>query len=117
MPSRAVWAPHAVTSTSVSPDRTTTAPSACFASRPVSIDSDCRPKEILRVCINWLSVSSALRRPEGSDVMRGDAGPRRARLLPDAEPLDQLPVPVGILPFQVVEQPAPLADELQQPAA
>ena len=36
MPSRALGARQAVTSTTVSPDRTRTAPSACFASLPVS---------------------------------------------------------------------------------
>ena len=30
--------------------------------------------------------------------------------------LDQLRVAIGVLALQVVEQPAPLADELQQPA-
>ena len=38
MPSRGLAAAQAVTSTMVSPERTTTAPSACFASRPVSIE-------------------------------------------------------------------------------
>ena len=36
MPSRALGARQAVTSTTVSPERTRTAPSACFASLPVS---------------------------------------------------------------------------------
>ena len=47
MPSRGFAAAQAVTSTIVSPQRTTTAPSACFASRPgfdrdgVSANRDC----------------------------------------------------------------------------
>ncbi len=39
MPTRAVDAWQAVTITIVSPERTTTAPSACLASLPVSIDT------------------------------------------------------------------------------
>src|SRR3954462_3379237 len=38
------------------------------------------------------------------------------RLLADAQPFDQLLVPAGVLALEVVEQPAPLADELEQPA-
>ena len=51
MPSRGLAAAQAVTSTIVSPERTTTAPSACLASRPVSIDMVCRPMVMLRVCM------------------------------------------------------------------
>ena len=51
MPSRGFAAAQAVTRTIVSPERTTTAPSACLASRPVSIESVCRPMVMLRVCM------------------------------------------------------------------
>ena len=51
MPSRGLAAAQAVTSTMVSPERTMTAPSACLARRPVSIDRVCLPTVMLRVCI------------------------------------------------------------------
>src|SRR5205823_429152 len=38
-------------------------------------------------------------------------------LLPDSEALDQIRIAVGVLTLQVIQQAAPLADELQQPAA
>ena len=43
MPSRALDAWQAVTITIVSPMRTTAAPSACLASRPVSMERVCVP--------------------------------------------------------------------------
>ena len=43
MPSRGLEAWQAVTSTIVSPMRTTTEPSACLASLPVSMDRVCWP--------------------------------------------------------------------------
>src|SRR5205807_876961 len=43
--------------------------------------------------------------------------PLRKALLPDSEPVDQLAVTAGILGLQVIEQAAPLADQLQEPAA
>src|SRR5262245_13083609 len=104
MPSRAVGAAQAVTSTMVSPARTITEPSACFASRPVSIDSDLFwPKVMLRVCI-VLSLILAM------PVLR-------PVLLPDPEPADQLGVPIGVLALQVVQQTPPLADQLEEPAS
>ena len=41
---------------------------------------------------------------------------RLSSLLANAELPDELRVPVGVLALQVVEQPAPLADQLQQAA-
>src|SRR5690606_18915991 len=41
---------------------------------------------------------------------------RVAALLPDAEALDELRVPFDVLRLEIVEEPAALADELQQPA-
>src|SRR2546423_1882855 len=37
-------------------------------------------------------------------------------LLADAEPLDQLCVAIAVFAFEVIEQPAPLTDQLQQSA-
>ncbi len=51
MPSRGFAAAHAVTRTIVSPERTTTAPSACLASRPVSIEMVWLPTVMFRVCM------------------------------------------------------------------
>src|ERR1700737_3854188 len=39
-----------------------------------------------------------------------------ASLLPDAEPFDQLLVALGVLGLQIVEEPPPLADQLEQAA-
>ena len=52
MPSRGLAAAQAVTRTMVSPERTTTEPSACLASRPVSIEIVVPPTEISRVCMS-----------------------------------------------------------------
>ena len=38
-------------------------------------------------------------------------------LLADSETADQLPVSIGVLAFEVIQESAALADELQQPAA
>jgi hypothetical protein len=51
MPSLGFAAAQAVTRTIVSPERTTTAPSACLARRPVSIEMVCVPTEMFRVCM------------------------------------------------------------------
>ena len=57
-PSRASIRPCAVASTIVSPDRTTTAPSACLASLPVSNVMSCPPTVTLTVV--GLSVATAM---------------------------------------------------------
>jgi hypothetical protein len=44
---------------------------------------------------------------------RGDAVVKSA-LFADAKPADQFPVPIGILPLEVVKEPATLSDELQK---
>ena len=135
MPSRGLAAAQAVTRTIVSPERTTTAPSACLASRPVSIERVCVPTEMFvyacacRLCeLRQLPVDVHARLTAAACLQTGVPGaapcrsrPARAasawRLLADAEPVDQVGVAVACLSLQVVEQPATLADELQQPAA
>src|SRR4030095_15212199 len=134
MPSRGVAVVQAVTRTMVSPDRTITAPSACLARRPVSIESVCLPAEISRVCMSvFLFLSFELRqllavrlfgfrardsrlRPPG-DGARGLTPAATRRLLPNTEPLDQLGVAIRIFALQVVQQASPLTDQLQKAAA
>src|ERR1700722_2287879 len=92
MPSRGLAARHAVTSTTESPNRTMTEPPACLASLPVSKRSVWWPMRISRVVI-------------------------RRYLLADVQALDQVGVSLHILGLEVVEQPAPAADQHQQAAA
>src|SRR4030095_11248648 len=99
MPSRGVAARHAVTSTTVSPDRTMTEPSACLASLPVSSVIVRAPIWVWRFCKLTLCI-------------RVSGG-----LLADAETADQFRVPFRILALEVIEQSPPLADKLQQAAA
>src|SRR5687768_7812646 len=82
----------------VSPERTITEPSACFASLPVSMDSVREPIRISRLCRFTLCIEVA------------------SGLLADAEPLDQLCVAFRILALYVIEQASPLADKLQEAA-
>ena len=91
MPSRGDAAWQAVTSTIVSPWRTMTAPSACLASLPVSIERRLAAAERDALCVNVA--------------------------LADTQSLDQLGVAIGVVRSQVVEQAAALPDELEQPAA
>src|SRR5688500_5026739 len=121
MPSRAVAAMQAVTRTMVSPERTTTEPSACLASRPVSIEIFCRPTEISRVCISVFLCLRVRRLAFGSGlgVRLRDAHPTEARslspkpqaqslslslLLANAQAADEFRVTIRVLPFEVVEQ-------------
>src|SRR6185436_16426918 len=131
MPSRGVAAVQAVTRTKVSPDRTITAPSACLAKRPVSIEMVRLPTEISRVCMS-VFLSCELRQLLAVRLIRFQArlaspvtwqfcqGPKPAAmrlLLPNTEPLDQLGVAIRILTLQVVQQASPLTDQLQKAAA
>src|SRR6476620_5981002 len=126
MPSRGFAAAWAVTRTMVSPERTTTAPSACLARRPVSIDSVCRPIVMLRVCMcaSFAEEGRPERQPGDirNETVRANSGAGRPALLmsvllADAQTPDQLGIAVGILALQVVEEAATLADEFQEPAA
>ena len=56
MPSRGLAARQAVTSTTVSPERTMTEPSACLASLPVSNLIESWPTETSRVVIDRTSL-------------------------------------------------------------
>src|SRR5580658_9924458 len=131
MPTRAVEAWHAVTITIVSPDRTITDPSACFASLPVSMLRVRAPIVRSRRCAVGIIRSGTKAEPRGqrdaservagrSDVWRPSAAGASPylgiRLLADAEFLNQVSVSIQVLSLQVVEEPAPLADELQEPA-
>src|SRR5215212_3363456 len=98
MPSRAFVAWHAVTSTTESPYRTMTEPSACFASLPVSNVSVLSPRVSSRVVI--------------VESFNG-----KSRLFADVQALDQVGVALGVLDFEVVEEPPATADEHQQTAS
>src|SRR6476659_3419203 len=99
MPSRGLAAWQAVTSTIVSPERTMTEPSACFASLPVSMESERDPTRISRLCRFTLCI--ALVEP----------------LLADAQTTDQLRIAFRVLALEIVEQPSALADEFEKPPA
>src|SRR5215212_3842665 len=128
-PSRASIRPCAVASTIVSPDRTTTAPSACLASFPVSNVSSRPP--ISTETEAWRSVAiaicflhSPIREDGGLSQRLGGARSnfhplfRPERRLP-AEPqlLDEGSVSLEVCPLQVVQEPPPASDELQEAAA
>src|SRR5262245_6451036 len=110
MPSRALGARQAVTSTTVSPDRTRTAPSACFASLPVSRVMLRDPIWISRRVV--LTLCMVVKKSWRSKAKRTHLWLTQ-KLLSDAEAADELGVPLRILAFQVIEQPPALADELQ----
>src|SRR4051812_48593118 len=114
MPSRAVAALHALTSTTESPYRTMTAPSACLASRPVSRERVCWPTVTSRVVMKTLSRLKAY--VTGIDFRLRLRANTNADLLADVEPLDQIRVPLCVLGLQVVEQAATASDQHQQAA-
>src|SRR5574341_2369388 len=90
----------------VSPNLTRTAPSACLASLPVSMDRVREPSRSSRVCMVFISFQVA-GRPGGCGF----------RLLADTQPVDQLGVPFRVLALEVIQQASPLSDEFQEPAA
>jgi hypothetical protein len=106
----------AVASTTVSPNRTTAAPSACLASLPIWMSMDFEPTGMENWSIMvFLSFCSQRRRGgvrfETAMQRRAAAGmPRLGRsgagtvLLPEAEPLDELVVPVGVLAPEVLQK-------------
>src|SRR5205085_6568862 len=125
-PSRASVRPCAVASTIVSPERMRTAPSACFASLPLS-NVISRPPTVADTvvtrCVATAMCSSTLRgrwRFESATcggVTRSNFHPPVFDLLsPQAQFLDQCPIALQVVSLQVVQEPAPAADELQQPA-
>src|SRR4051812_33908299 len=138
MPSRTFPSVAAVR-TMVSPRRTTTAPSACLASLPVSrLRVDAPSAHSTRVTCTELS-SLRLRQESSHRPLRGlptaDCrskivetaarwGPSnlrpavtRRRLLPEPQLLDQCQVAGAVRVLQVLEQVGPLADHLEQAAA
>src|SRR5262245_16520728 len=126
MPSRGFCAAQAVTRTTVSPERTRTEPSACFAKRPVSMEIDRPPIEMFLVCMSVASRQSSLvptvnRRPAVDDCRLSTTNDWRLTtsrlLLSNSQASDQICVALGVLPLQIVEQAAALTDELEQPAA
>src|SRR5262245_13168656 len=130
-PSRPSVRPWAVARTMVSPERMTTAPSACFDSLPVSnvlslppISTDtetgaacCSPSMMLIAvflhcaCVEGGNLNQLLR---GSSVKLPPSG--ALELAAQAEFLDEGAVALEILLLQVVQKPAAPADELEQAA-
>src|SRR5437764_10011807 len=130
-PSRPSVRPCAVARTIVSPERTITAPSACFAGLPVSRVSSRLPTVRRTVtgafCCSASTIlifSPPLCFVEGGGLSQ----PRRAGLAqtstlrgltelpPEAQLLDEGAVALEVFLLQVVQEPAPPADELQQAA-
>src|SRR5262245_46582529 len=98
----------------VSPCRMSTAPSACLASLPVSIDRVRDPSRSSRVCcmLFTFSKSQAAGRQELSLSILPATGFKLPviGLLADAETLDQLGVSLRVLALEIVQQPAALTD-------
>src|SRR5688572_6659267 len=124
MPSRGLAAWEAATSTTVSPERTTTEPWACFASLPVSNEIVRDPIRTSRFCRFTLCIGESRLMaglgPRGSGFDSVESrlpNPEPRRLLANAEASNQLGVPIGILALEIIEQTPPLADQLQQSAA
>src|SRR5688572_30022041 len=84
----------------VSPERTMTAPSACLASLPVSMEIVRDPIWTSRFCRLTLCMCTF-----------------EMKLLANAEAADQFRVALGVLALQIVEQTPTLADQLEQAAA
>src|SRR6185312_17401842 len=116
MPSRAVCADVAVTSTIVSAMRTVTAPPACRAILPVSRVRVFPPANSTLTLdgIGFLVsvVMGTWVRPH-----RRQPGAAAARLLAQAQLVDQFPVTLRVLPLQIIQQAAALPDQQQQAAA
>src|SRR5262245_57924956 len=107
MPSRAEESAVAVTSTTVSPNRTSAAPPACLAMRPVSTES-VRPWNSISTfwkppgCDMSLSPPRHIRPHRLGEFWRGGREEKRKELLPDAEALDHTLVALKIAALQVV---------------
>ena len=119
MPTRGLAAWQAVTMTIVSPERTMTAPSACLASLPVSIEIVRAPTVMSRRWVSGIHCTCNVGCGGPGRAGRATRGraPRPAGVyLRMPSSANQLRVAVGVLALQVVEQAAALADELQQAA-
>src|SRR5215831_9705860 len=140
-PSRGSIRPCAVASTIVSPDRTTTAPSACFASLPVSklisrppivTLTSARRSVAIAICLFLHSASrewglESASRPALARISTLSFLPSRARLEPGSgvrfrlppQPqfLDQCPVPLQVVLLEIVQETAAPANQLEQPAS
>src|SRR6187551_1756423 len=135
---RASCRPTAVARIIVSPLRTTTAPSACFASLPVSKRSSFAPTStdtvaccpVLMVLIpcsflplfrfggRWRFEPTPRRLPRDARSNAHLPSPSRLapRLTAETELLDEGPIALEVLALQVVEEPPPPADQLQEAA-
>src|SRR5689334_9444080 len=128
-PSRVSIRPWAVASTIVSPERTSTAPSACLASLPVSktISSSPTVTETEMGCsVAILMLSSTLLRlgewrfesaPAAVAPRLAQTSTLHSFLPPEAELLDQSAIALDVPALEVVQQAPPPPDQLEQAAA
>src|SRR5205823_6438257 len=126
-PSRASARPWAVASTIVSPPRTTTAPSACFARWPVSKLISCVPiwtetcaRRSVAILINCppLCLWRAGARASPMRWTRSNFHPPCcSELAAQAELLDEGSIALEVVLLQVIQEAAALAYELEQPTS
>src|SRR3954447_7848751 len=103
-PSRPSVRPTAVARTTVPSWRTRTAPCACLATAPVSNEISLSP------------ITAVRRVASGSTAMLISCLSSSARLPAQAQLLDECPLALQIVPLQVIQQPPPPADQLEQAA-
>src|SRR3954447_2192350 len=126
-PGRASCAPTAVTRTMVSPERTTTAPFACLASLPVSNSIGTAPTSTVTFSTAishplsappFLGWAPRVPSPPGAGPLSRPSSCSSAAAAPprQAELPRELGVGVQVLALQVVQQPPPAPDHLQQPS-
>src|SRR3954468_14169600 len=126
-PSRGSIRPIAVASTMVSPERTSTAPSACLASLPVSKLSSWSPTVVETRVSGSVAIAIYVLRPSAEGGGLSQLQPRLGlaqtstpciylRLAPEAELLNQRAVGLDVLALEVVQEPAAPAHELEQSA-
>src|SRR2546423_6282126 len=125
-PSRGSCRPCAVASSMVSPERTTTAPSACLASFPVSNVISLPP--MVTSTFDWRCVATAISPPLPVREGGGLSQPRHTglaqtppsgvdvELSPEAQLLDEGSIALEIVLLEIVQEPAPPADQLEQTA-
>src|SRR5262245_50064409 len=126
VPSRGSMRPCAVARTIVSPELTTTAPSACFASLPVSNVISWSPISTETVatlsCVMLLMCPPLFVESGGLSQRRWSRSslklpPSGSELAPEAQLLDQFSVPLHVFLLEIVQEAATAPDELEQPAA
>src|SRR6266545_550657 len=120
-PSRGSIRPCAVASTIVSPERTTTAPSACFASFPDSNVISRPPMVTLTSARRSVAIAICPPLCFGEWGLESASGTALARistlmveLAPQPQLLDEGTVALEVVLLEIRQEPAAAADELQQ---